>query len=129
MWPASAQLPASFLAQNWADTPDNQKPSCLSTREGKCDAFVFDADGDGKPEVLLLEQKNAFGARLYAEDGDAGWRVAATLSYRDAACKPLVEKLRKGEFTLAAPRFRELDIDGQRVELKPELPARENCLK
>lgn len=129
VWPKGAQLPASFVAQNWADTPDNQKPSCLSVKEGKCDAFVFDADGDSKPEVLLLEQNNAFGARLYAEDSDARWSVAATLSYRDAACQPLVEKLRKGEFTLAAPRFKELDIGGQRVELKAEQPPHENCLK
>lgn len=129
VWPAGAQVPAGFLAQKWDDTRDDQKPSCLSTREGKCDAFVFDADGDGKPEVLLLEKKNAFGARLYAEDGDGKWSVAATLDYRDAACKPLVEKLRKGEFTLAAPRFKELEIDGQRVPLNAERPPRENCFK
>lgn len=129
VWPQGAQLPAGFVAQKWEDTPDNQKPSCLSTKEGKCDAFVLDADGDGKPEVLLLEKKNAFGARLYAEGSDGLWTTAATLSYRDAACKPLVEKLRKGEFTLAAPRFKELEIGGQRVELKAERPPRENCLK
>jgi len=129
VWPANAQVPAGFLAQNWQDTPDNQKPSCLSTREGKCDAFVFDADGDGKPDVLLLEKQHAFGARLYAEESDGKWTTVATLSYRDAACKPLIEKLRKGEFTLATPRFKELDIGGQRFELRAEQPPRENCLK
>lgn len=129
VWPAGAQVPAGFLTQDWQATPDDQKPSCLSTREGKCDAFVLDADGDGQSDVLLLEKKQAFGARLYAADGAGVWRTVATLSYRDAACAPLIDKLRKGEFTLATPRFKELHVGDRRVALTPEEPARENCLK
>jgi hypothetical protein len=128
VWPSGAQLPASFLAQPWGEVQDDNKPSCLSTKEGKCDAFLLDADGDGKPEVLLLEKKGG-GSQLYAEDGDGKWRTAGSLRYSDVACKPLVEKLRKGEFTLATPRFKELEIGGRRVEFLQEFTARETCDK
>ncbi|MBV7535363.1 DUF4153 domain-containing protein [Duganella sp. sic0402] len=128
VWPAGAQLPASFLAQPWGEVQDDSKPSCLSTKEGKCDAFVLDADGDGKPEVLLLEKKGGR-SQLYAEGGDGKWSAAGSLRYSDVACKPLVEKLRKGEFTLAAPRFKELEIGGRRVEFLQEPAAGETCDK
>jgi hypothetical protein len=51
-------------------------------------------------------------------------------SYRDINCKPLVEKLRKGEFTLVAPRFKELHVGGRRVELDAVFqPEEEACDK
>lgn len=128
VWPQGAQLPASFLAQPWAELQDNRKPSCLSQREGKCDAFVLDADGDGKPEVLLIEQVNAGGSALYAE-ADGQWRQLASLRYRDASCKSMIEKLRKGEYSFAPPRLRELDVGGQRLVFQPELTPRDDCLK
>ncbi|MTV39660.1 DUF4153 domain-containing protein [Duganella radicis] len=117
VWPAGAQLPASFLTQKWETMQDNLKPDCLSKREGKCDAFVIDADGDGKPEVLLIEKLHAGGGQVFAEGSDGAWTVVANMAYRDMSCKPLVDKLRKGEFTLVTPRFKELDIGGRRVEL------------
>ncbi|MYM24536.1 DUF4153 domain-containing protein [Duganella sp. FT135W] len=115
VWPAGVQLPASFLAQEWELTPDDQKPGCLSRKEAKCDAIVLDADGDGKPEVLLVEQERGNAGYLFAEASDGKWIVAASVSYRETACKPLVEKLRKGEFSFVAPRFKELDVGGRRV--------------
>ncbi|MYM66536.1 DUF4153 domain-containing protein [Pseudoduganella sp. FT55W] len=115
LWPAGAQLPASFLAQQWELTQDDQKPGCLSRKENKCDAIVLDADGDGKPEVLLLEKEHGNAGYLYAEAGEGKWSVAASVSYRETACKPLVEKLRKGEFSFVTPRFKELDVGGRRV--------------
>ncbi len=117
VWPSGAQLPASFLAQKWETMQDHLKPDCLSKREGKCDAFLIDADGDGKPEVLLIERQHAGGGQVFAESADGSWKVAANLAYSDISCKPLVEKLRKGEFTLATPRFKELQVGGRRVEL------------
>jgi hypothetical protein len=41
---AAGQLPRA----EWEAMQDNQKPDCLSKREGKCDAFLIDADGDGR---------------------------------------------------------------------------------
>jgi len=127
VWPAGAQLPASFLAQKWETLQDNLKPDCLSKREGKCDAFLIDADGDGKPEVLLIEKLHPGGGQLFAEGGDGGWTVVANMAYRDISCKPLVEKLRKGEFTLVTPRFKELNVGGRRVELTASFRPEQNA--
>jgi hypothetical protein len=117
VWPSGAQLPAGFLAQKWEAMQDSLKPDCLSKREGKCDAFLIDADGDGKPEVLLIEKQHVGGGQVFAQGADGSWTVVAKMAYRDISCKPVVEKLRKGEFTLVAPRFNEMRVGGRRVEL------------
>lgn len=127
VWPAGAQLPASFLAQKWDATPDNQKPDCLSGKEGQCDAILLDADGDGKQDVLLVEKRNAGAGKLFAESSEGGWTAVASISYRDTACKPLLEKLRNGEFTVVAPRFKELNIGGRRVEFTASRIKDEEC--
>jgi hypothetical protein len=130
VWPSGAQLPASFLAQKWEAMQDSQKPDCLSKREGKCDAFLIDADGDGKPEVLLIEKQQVGGGQVFAEGAAGSWTVVANIAYRDINCKPLVEKLRKGDFTLVAPRFKELQVGGRRVELDAVFqPEEEACDK
>lgn len=118
VWPAGAQLPASFLSQEWELTQDDDKPSCLSRKEGKCDAILLDADGDGKQDVLLLEKGRVHAGYLFAESSEGKWTVAATLGYRDATCASLAEQLRKGEFSFVAPRFKDLDIGGRRVRFE-----------
>jgi hypothetical protein len=60
--------------------------------------------------VLLIEKQHVGGGRVCGAPLAAG-RWSPTF-YRDINCKPLVEKLRKGEFTLVAPRFKELDVEG-----------------
>lgn len=129
VWPAGAQLPASFLAQKWETVPDLQKLDCLSRKEGKCDAFVIDADGDGKPEVLLFDKAEHGAGQLYAEGADGVWGVAAAIAYRHASCKPLLEKLRKSEFALVAPRFKDLDVGGVRMEFERRGAAKDECEK
>lgn len=118
VWPAGAQLPPSFLSQEWELTQDDEKPSCLSRKEGKCDAILLDADGDGKQDVLLLEKGRVHAGYLFAESSEGKWTVAATLGYRDTNCASLAEKLRKGEFSFVAPRFKELDIGGRLVRFE-----------
>ena len=128
VWPQNAQLPASFLAQKWDATADEQKPVCLTRKDAKCDAVMLDADGDGKQEVLLMEKQNAGSSQLFAEDENGKWSSVAYMSYRDVACKPLMEKLRNGEFTLVTPRFKELNVGGVAVEFNASRP-RADCDK
>ncbi|TFW18509.1 DUF4153 domain-containing protein [Duganella callida] len=127
VWPAGAQLPASFLAQKWESLPDQQKPDCLTGKNGKCDAFIIDADGDGKPEVLLIDTPQPGSGQLFAEGAMGGWAVIGTIGYENTACKPLLEKLRRGEFTLAAPRLKELEAGGRRIPFKPPFAPNEEC--
>jgi hypothetical protein len=127
VWPAGAQLPASFLAQKWEAMQDDQKPACLTRQNGKCDAMLLDADGDGKPDVLLVETQRSGRGQLFVEGSDGLWAAAASMRYRDTACQPLLDKLRKGDFTLSAPRFKELDLGGRRVVLEAVIPPKEAC--
>ena len=130
VWPAGAQLPASFLAQKWEATPDSRKPDCLSSKEGKCDAFILDLGGDGQQQVLLLDKPNNIGnGRLFALGADGNWSVAAFMGFQDTACKPMMEKLRKGEFTVAEPPYKDLNIGGRRVKFELVAGPEAECSK
>lgn len=128
VWPSGAQLPASFLTQKWDALKDSQKPDCLTQREGKCDAFIVDLNGDGKPEVLLVESPRG-GSAVFSEGDDGGWTVIARMAYRQTVCQPLVDKLRQGDYRPVAPRLKELEVGGERVGFEPVLPEGGNCEK
>jgi hypothetical protein len=123
VWPASAKLPASFVAQKWADLPQSQQPDCLRGEVRKCEALLLDADGDGKQEVMLFGAGYAQGT-LYAEEQPGKWVLMAHLS--GGACGDLRGKLRAGEFALSAARWKTLDIAGVRLQFLPEFTP-EDC--
>jgi hypothetical protein len=129
VWPAGAQLPASFVAQKWDAMPDDRKPDCLTIKDGKCDAFILDAGGDGKQQVLLVARSYANLGRLFAAGADGNWTVVATMSYRDTTCKQVIEKLRKGEFNLVDRPYKDLNVGGRRVEFEISDTPEEDCSK
>jgi hypothetical protein len=129
VWPAGVQLPASFVAQKWDAMPDDRKPDCLTSKDGKCDAFILDAGGDGKQQVLLVARSYASLGRLFAAGADGNWTVVATMSYRDTACKAVIEKLRKGEFNLIDRPYKDLNVGGRRVEFEISDTPEEDCSK
>jgi hypothetical protein len=129
VWPAGAQMPASFVAQKWDAMPDDRKPDCLTSKDGKCDAFILDAGGDGKQQVLLVARSYASLGRLFAAGADGNWTVVATMSYRDTACKAVIEKLRKGEFNLIDRPYKDLNVGGRRVEFEISDTPEEDCSK
>jgi hypothetical protein len=129
IWPKGTQLPASFLAQKWEVQADREKPSCLTSKNGKCEAFVLDANGDGKQEILLVESTGPGLGRLYSEKADGAWAAIAMMSYRHTACKPLMEKLRKGEFAVVEPRMKELNVGGRQIVFEPLFAEDEACEK
>jgi len=122
VWPASTRLPASFIAQKWADLPEAQQPQCLRGEERKCEALLLDADGDGKQEVMLFGAGYTQGS-LYAEEQPGKWVLVAHLS--GGACGDMRGKLRAGEFALSAPRWKALDIAGARLQFLPEFTPRD----
>lgn len=123
VWPASAKLPASFIAQKWADLPEAQQPQCLRGADQKCEALLLDADGDGRQEVMLFGAGYTQGL-LYAEDQPGKWVLMAHLS--GGGCGDVRGKLRAGEFALSAARWKALDIAGVRLQFLPELTP-EDC--
>lgn len=113
-WPAGARLPASFVSQKWEQVADDSKPNCLNSKKGRCDGFMIDMTGDGVDEVLLIDGNGGDNA-LMAQGPDGSWRSIGSIDYQYSRCKPLVEKLRSGDFSVVAPTVRELEVGGQRV--------------
>lgn len=129
VWPAGAQLPPSFVAQKWDAMQDDRKPDCLTSKDGKCDAFILDVGGDGKQQVLLVAKSYASQGRLFAAGTDGNWTVVATMSYRDTACNQVIEKLRKGEFNLVDRPYKDLNVGGRRVEFDISATPEDECSK
>jgi len=127
VWPKGAQLPPGFLKQDWwASWHPAAPPGCLRGMGSRCDAIVLDGDGDGKPDVLVLGEIRADGAALLSER-DGQWRVIGLAPMSLAACPGLQERLRAGDFTLAAAGLRDIEVGGQRIVLTPQGPAALDC--
>jgi len=127
VWPRGAELPASFLQQDWADVRlPAMTPACLRRAGSKCDAIVLDADGDGRQEVLLVGATRGDGAALL-EEGDGGWKVIARPPLQLAGCAAVLDRLRAGEFSLAPQRLRDIEVGGQRLALTPADAAAPDC--
>jgi hypothetical protein len=129
VWPAGAQLPAGFVAQKWDAMQDDRKPDCLTSKDGKCDAFILAVGGEGRQQVLLVSKPNVGQGRLFEAGADGNWTVVATLSYSDIACKPVMEKLRKGEFNLVDRPYKDLNVGGRRLEFEISATPEEECSK
>ncbi|RJG00422.1 DUF4153 domain-containing protein [Noviherbaspirillum sedimenti] len=118
VWPKAAQLPPSFLQEDWKSNKFNwQLPKCLKHENQTCDAYLIDFSGDGKPELLAVGTQAHGGAVLLMEDKDGHWAIAGVLPNDFAGCEPLRQKLQAGSFQLLAPRIPDLDIAGQRIEI------------
>ena len=123
VWPVGAKLPASFVSQKWEAVADDRKPHCLNSKKGRCDGFMIDMTGDGVNEVLLIDINNGDNA-LMSQGADGSWSSIGSINYQYSRCKPLLEKLKSGDFSVAVPTLRELEVGGQRVGLvmRPGLP-------
>jgi len=122
-WPAGAKLPASFVSQKWQEIADERKPDCLGRNNIKCDGFMIDLTGDGVDDVLLINGSSGDNA-LMTQDAEGKWGSAGSINYKYSRCQPLLEKLKSGDFSVVAPKVRELDIGGQRigVMMDPVIP-------
>lgn len=121
-WPVGAKLPASFVLQKWEEVAQDRKPNCLSSKKGRCDGFMIDMTGDGVNEVLLIDIDSGDNA-LMSQNADGSWGSMGSINYEYSRCKPLLEKLKSGDFSVVAPSVRELAVGGQRVAvlLRPGL--------
>lgn len=116
LWPSTARLPDSFLSQPWNDVAHPELPACMRGAGPKCDVVMIDPDSDGKQDVLVLN-KGYLGGYLFSQSASGRWQLAAYM--RASACKPLLEALREGRYTLAPPRYKALDIGGVQLLFDP----------
>ena len=72
--------------------------------------------GDGVNEVLLIDVGSGDNA-LMAQGPDGSWGSIGSINYQYSRCKPMLEKLKSGDFSVVVPNLRELEVGGQRVGL------------
>jgi hypothetical protein len=131
VWPSGARLPQSFVAANWVSRAGKGPyPACLWRAGDKCDAYLIDLTGDGKPEVLVVGAERGGGATFMGEDGKGEWRALQTLPFDIAGCEPLRKSLIAGRLRAATQVANVLEVDGKRIWMQPtEFVAFGNCPK
>jgi len=117
VYPAGRKLPQSFVQMNWSlggQQPFIQ-PNCPA--ETPCDAILTDLDGDGRPEILIVNGRFS-SSQIFREDGGGGWMLAGTLNL-PPQCPRVLDALRQGHFQMQPPPFRMNDIalDGVRLHI------------
>jgi hypothetical protein len=116
LFPKGASLPPSFLQFSSATTPAQsvwQLPSCL-IRDAKCEALLVDLDGDGKDEVVLFNAPFGPGV-VFQSDGGENWILLGQIS--NSHCNGVREALRTGNVETTAPKWKEIEVAGQRLTL------------
>lgn len=122
VYPKGGSLPKSFADLHWAAGLHGfQLPYCASSIIAHCDAILADLDGDGRPEILLLQDDNA-GVEVYTDNGKGNWQEAGImmLPYN---CPAIVEALRVGRFAISPPahRWNDIAVAGQTLHLNDAL--------
>ncbi|HWE47809.1 MAG TPA: DUF4153 domain-containing protein [Caulobacteraceae bacterium] len=102
VYPEGRKLPDSFLKQDWSTTP------LCEGGFGDCEAYLVDANGDSKTEVLLY---NGIFANLFAQGADGSWKPAG--SY-EVFCANVRDALRAGKYAFVPSVSRDLEIGGVR---------------
>ncbi len=124
VFPAGAQVPASFLAQDWSKMLHNSYQPCLSPDGTPCDAYVVDIDGDGAPEVLLTGETGAagLGFEVFKRDTAGVWTDIGELN---APCAEEVAALRAGQVKLVPRTGLDIELAGHRRDVT--LPLAADC--
>jgi len=128
VWPSSKTIPDSFLAQDWGKSTDKWSlPACLKNKTAVCDVYPIDFDGDKKDELLIIDQGGSGRAVVSAQAPDAHWAIATMLPYDFAKCSVFREKLQHGDYKLVAPRLKDLEIAGRRIQLNTNNYSQATC--
>lgn len=121
--PPGQTLPDDFLAQEWTGQRLQYLiPRCLTanTPIQKCEAVLADLDGDGTPEILLLNTPSGGGAAFKRADDGKGWAILGPIA--NAQCQGVRDALRAGQFALAQPKLQEIEAAGVRVRINTDCP-------
>lgn len=118
VFPKGGEFPATLIAQDWSTDPKRfSLPRCL-TSDAKCEAALVDLDGDGIDEVLLVTRPGG-PAGAFKRYGDA-WRLEGMLA--NTFCQGFRDGFGKGDITVAAPKFKDIVVGGQRIAVQENCP-------
>lgn len=112
-WPTGTALPADFLVKV---RPGDPRWYCEP--EG-CLAEMRDLDRDGTEEILLARPGSL---DLFARDREGRWVLEGGWTFsecgRGVRHRDVKELMRSGRLVQSAPRWPELDVGGERVNLR-----------
>lgn len=132
VWPKGSALPASLLSQEWGHTNEAWSISeCLKFKNKKCDAYLIDFTGDGKMEVLLIDQQDYPHPVLIIQGAGGLWNVAGHQDISYVRCSEQIQKaLVAGAYRLVPPLIQDLEVAGQRFHFIPgsQLTSNTKCL-
>lgn len=115
-------VPASFLSMDWNHAPQRSMlPICLNSGAVKCDAYLVDLSGAHKLNVVLFPNSGTVGF-VFDQAGNGDWQLVGKFSIAPD-CTAVRDALTKGTFQLVEPRLRDIQVNGQRVEIEA-MPAR-----
>jgi hypothetical protein len=119
-------VPASFLAMDWKQVAQSWiLPGCLNSGAVKCDAYVVDLNGEHRNNVVLFPNSGAFGF-VFDLAGTGEWQLVGRFSIAPD-CAAARDALAKGTFQLVEPRVRDIQINGQRIEIEPQRTRSFSC--
>jgi hypothetical protein len=121
VWPAGSVIPEALLAQDWGKDANTWRvPNCLKSRGPHCDVYAIAFETDAKDAWLVVSQVgDSNQSAVFALAPDASWQLVATLPPDFAKCALYRDKLQASEFSMVAPRQKDLEIAGQRIRLTP----------
>ena len=111
---SSATLPDSFVKQDWEATSGPfLLPPCLIVN-AKCEAILADLDGDGTAEILLFSLLGGI-STAFQSTKDGRWTILGPIP--NAQCAGVRDALRASKFETVAPKFKEIEVNGQRLRV------------
>ncbi|MDR5826070.1 DUF4153 domain-containing protein [Caballeronia sp. LZ043] len=111
------RVPDSFLSTDWKRAAQRSVlPACLNFGSVNCDAYLVDLTGDRKVDVVLFPNSGSIGF-VFHQAGDDAWQLAGKFSIAPN-CAAIRDALSKGTFRLVEPRLRDIEVNGQRVEIE-----------
>lgn len=118
VWPKTAQLPADFTKQTIQKPVSSRElPTCLTTADRHCDAFLLDLLGDARPEILLVAQHGDQQAHVMGRDAVGQWRLVGVLPDSLARCAGLAAALKAGDVHAVAPAGKAVAIGGRTLQV------------
>jgi hypothetical protein len=103
------------VSQSW------MLPACLNSGSVKCDAYLVDLTDAHDLNVVLFPNGGSVGF-VFDQAGSANWQLVGKFSIAPD-CVAVRDALAKGTFELVEPRLRDIQVNGQRVEIEA-MPAR-----
>jgi hypothetical protein len=107
-------------------TQDVYTPRCLLTAKARCTAYLLDVNGDGKAEVLVMDDEGPW-SMVAQEDEDGQWRALATMTA--VQCADSGNGQASALPRTLAPALPDIELAGTRFQLTAANTPNRNCGK